>query len=182
MNAMFERRSAALLSCALLTVTLAACTPPGGPPRAPEPSGEGAVQDPQTASAQQGLSSAGSPGASSPANAGGGADPATAPGALLPVVGLEDPAGELSKAPDAAFAPLRDRMRECAAGRSGVVRVRIKNEKNRTSMDIEPGSSVDGSNRCVLEALSTVDVDDALSRSSPSNRASGFTSVVRIEW
>jgi hypothetical protein len=180
MNAMFERRGAAMLGCALLTVTLAACTPPGGPPRAPEPSGEGSAQEPPTASAQQGLSSAGSPAASSPKNA--GASQTTAPGALLPVVGIEDPAGELSKAPDAAFAPLRDRMRECAAGRSGVVRVRIKNEKNRTSMDIEPGSSVDGSNRCVLEALSTVDVDDALSRSSPSNRASGFTSVVRIEW
>lgn len=181
MDSMFERGSAAMLGCALLTVTLAACTPPGGPPPPPEfPPGAGAGQEP-TASAQQGLSSAGST-ASSPASAGGEAGQTTAPGALLPVVGLEDPAGDLSKAPDEAFAPLRTRMKECAAGRSGVVRVRIKNDKNRTSMDIEPGSSVDGSNQCVLEALSTIDVDDALSRSTPSNRASGFTPVIRIEW
>jgi hypothetical protein len=102
----------------------------------------------------------------------------------LPTVEVEDASGKPKKGPDEALAPVRQQMKECVGGKTGVVRVRITSAKNRTSMDIEPGSPLsDASHRCVLETLSTIDVDGVLSQGSPSDRPpAGFTSVLRVEW
>ena len=160
----------AFLSLVFVVVQLASCTPPGGPPRRPEPADERPLPsaEPSTSvsSAEAGLG----PRAIPP-------DPRT------PTVEVEDPSGKPRQGPEAALLPMRQQMRECTSGKNGVVRVRIKTDKNRTSMDIEPGSSLDGAtHRCVLESLSTVDVDDVLGRVNPSDRPSGFTSVLRVEW
>jgi len=176
MDTMARRSLNALIGGALIAASFSACTPPGGPPRRPEPSVE--------SEAQPGPSSASSK-ASPDSSAMAGVGPrALAPNPLVPTVDVEDASGKPQKGPAAALAPLRERMKECTAGRAGVVRVRIKTDKNRTSMDIEPGSSLDGStHRCVMETLSTIDVDDVLSRGSPSERPpAGFTSIMRVEW
>lgn len=173
MDAMPERSSIALFTSALLALSITACTPPGGPPRRPEPS---PIEPRPAASSTE---------APATPETGAGLGPRAIPSdPRLPTVEVEDASGKPRKGPDIGLAPVREQMKECVGGKTGVVRVRIKSEKNRTSMDIEPGSSLtDTAHRCVLETLSTVDVDDVLSRGSPSNRpSSGFTSVLRVEW
>jgi hypothetical protein len=51
-------------------------------------------------------------------------------------------------------------------------------------MEVDPTSSVGGAtSQCVLQTLSTIDVDDALNQGSPSDRPQrGGVSVVRVEW
>lgn len=166
--------SIALFAGASLALTLAACTFGGGPPHRPEP----APLAPPSATSTAPTSPPETP-----------AEPAFGPRAIpadprLPTVDVEDASGKPRKGPEAALSPVRKQMKECVGGKTGVVRVRVTSSKNRTSMAIEPGSGMtDASNRCVLETLSTIDVDDVLSQGSPSDRPpSGFTSVLRVEW
>jgi hypothetical protein len=108
----------------------------------------------------------------------------TGPPPLVPRVSIEGEKGERMEAAQAAFEPARERMKECVPGKKGVLQVRIRTGPTRTSMDVEPSSSLGGStSRCVLETLSTIDVDEALNRGSPSDRPqSGYSSMMRIEW
>jgi hypothetical protein len=61
--------------------------------------------------------------------------------------------------------------------------VRIDHREESTRIDLERSAMIGTSaGRCALEALSTVDVDDLGSRASPSDRASGFSALLRIDW
>jgi len=63
------------------------------------------------------------------------------------------------------------------------VQVSVERHEGETRIAIRPGRSLRvEQRRCVLEALSTVDIDDLQSRASPSERASGFAVTLRVEW
>lgn len=166
-------RAFALFFSAFFAAASGACTLGGGPPRRPEPEPLGQTQPAPRSSAEQ----------ASSANAGVGPR-AIPPDPRTPTVEIEDTSGKPKKGPEDALAPLRAQMKECSGGKAGIVRVRVSSAKNRTQMDIEPGSALGGTaHRCVLETLSTIDVDEMLMSGSPSDRPStGFTSVLRVEW
>ena len=96
---------------------------------------------------------------------------------------VEQGEGEEAVRAQQVFAPLPKRIEECAAGATGAVTVRIVGEGEATRVDAATGRSLQGATRrCVIEALSTVDLDDLPSRSSPSNRPSGYTVLLRGEF
>lgn len=102
---------------------------------------------------------------------------------LGPRVEVDDVAGADPLSATAAILPAAGSMKECRAGSGGAIRIRIKSDKGATKMHIEDSSSLDGAaRRCVLEALSTVDIDDVASHGSPSDRPSGFSSLVTVAW
>ncbi|HEX7600695.1 MAG TPA: hypothetical protein VF316_03780 [Polyangiaceae bacterium] len=102
---------------------------------------------------------------------------------LGPRVDLDDVEGIDPSSAKAAFQSTAVAMRACQPGSGGAVRIRVIHEKGSTRMHVEDSSSVDGATRhCVLEALSTVDVADVASQASPSNRVSGFSSLVTVGW
>ena len=81
------------------------------------------------------------------------------------------------------FAPSRASLSECAAGSGSVLRIRIKSDDSRASMEVEPGSSVSGTaRRCVLEALSIVDFPDVVAESKSSTQPHVYSSLVTISW
>jgi hypothetical protein len=96
---------------------------------------------------------------------------------------LEHLAGAEAARASAAFAPVRRQVGACGGGLAGVVRVRLEAKGGRASYTVEPGTLVDpAQRRCVLEALSIVDVDGIHGTGSPSARPSGFTALIRLEW
>lgn len=112
----------------------------------------------------------------------------SAPANPAPSVVFEDLSGAEAARAHAAFAPLRDRLAECRPGTGGVVRLRVVKRGPRAEYAFDATTTLDPRRRtCVLEALSTVDLDGpALEGSaftaSPSARPPGFTGHVRIEW
>jgi hypothetical protein len=102
---------------------------------------------------------------------------------LGPRVEVDDVDGVDLSAASAAILPAAGSMKECRAGSGGAMRIRIKSDKGATSMHVEHSTSMDGAaRRCVLEALSTVDIDDVASHGSPSSKPSGFSSLVTVAW
>jgi hypothetical protein len=82
------------------------------------------------------------------------------------------------------FSAAAQRLRACPNDGRVPVRVRVENVDGRTEIafaDSVPPLSPE-SRRCVLDAMSTVDVDDIASRGSPSNRPLGFTANVLLSW
>jgi hypothetical protein len=82
----------------------------------------------------------------------------------------------------AILAPTTRIINECRTGAPTAVRVRLTSENGEAALHVEPGSALDGSiRRCVLEALSTIELPDA----TPKGNApppSGFSSLVIVEW
>jgi hypothetical protein len=106
-------------------------------------------------------------------------------GSLAPRVHVEGVADGHEALADAIVAASKSPMAECQPNSGGgVVRIRVKSTDKSASFDVEPDSSIDEHMRhCVLEALSTIDVPDTLSQSSPSSRASsGFSSIITVKW
>lgn len=167
-------RSSVLFGCFVLTTAAMACGPVVARPAPrtvgpPEPPGAALPPEPREA----------------PKPPQSAVEKGPVPGnGPIPSVLVEDVRGSNIDYAREVFAPTQKNIRkECLAGSTGAIRVRIKSDKDTTKMLIEPGSSLDGASRkCVLEALSTVDIDEILSRGSPSDRASGFSSVIKVEW
>jgi hypothetical protein len=154
----------------LLTVTaLAACKPlptaegPADPTHAKQPS-DAALQQPATPPQQ----------AAQPA-------PEAKVGPRLMVEGEQ---GQPLTSAQSAMETARSQLAECTPNSGGILHVRIRTGPTRTSMEVDPKSSVSGAtSQCVLQALSTIDVDEALNQGSPSDRPQrGGVSVVRLEW
>jgi hypothetical protein len=103
---------------------------------------------------------------------------------LGPRLIVEGEQGQPLASAQSAFEPARSQLAECSPNKRGVLNVRIRTGPTRTSMEVDPTSSVGGAtSQCVLETLSTIDVDEALNQASPSDRPSrGGVSVVRLEW
>jgi hypothetical protein len=82
----------------------------------------------------------------------------------------------------AVFAPIEARVSECRPGK-GVVHVRLVSKRGQTSYSVEPKTSLVGyERRCVLETLSTVELEGISGDASPSARPPGFTALFSIEW
>lgn len=80
-------------------------------------------------------------------------------------------------------------MSECVPGSGGVLRLRVASGPDGARFTIERSSLVGPRSplgprerRCVLEALSTVDVPSAAADPTPTAKPSGFTALFRIEW
>lgn len=103
-----------------------------------------------------------------------------------PRVGVENVSAEQRSLAESILAAARQQLAECRPNENGatLVRIRITSDEHSASMRVEPDSSADIRTRhCVLEALSTLDIPDTLSQSSPSSRPSaGFTSLISVEW
>lgn len=113
------------------------------------------------------------------------AEPARAEEAKLgPRLVVEGEQGQPLTKAQSAFEAARARLAECSPGSRGILNVRIQTGPTRTSMQVDPSSSVGGAtSQCVLETLSTIDVDEALNQGSPSDRPQrGNVSVIRVEW
>lgn len=79
------------------------------------------------------------------------------------------------------FEPTQERVQQCVAGPTGVVRVRIESKGDTTLLTVEPDPKLtDPQRRCILEALSTMELEngDASKRLGPE----GWTSHVVISW
>ena len=90
--------------------------------------------------------------------------------------------GRRSEEWGAMFAPTQDHVDACVAGSRGVVTIRIDKTEKKTLFTIDPNVSLDvEKRRCILEALSTIKLDED---QDPSKRAypTGFTSHVVIAW
>ncbi len=100
-----------------------------------------------------------------------------------PVLVFEEASGAQAARAGAVFAPARRALGECHAGTGAVVRLRLASEGGRARYTIEPATTLDAAQRrCVLEALSTVDVEGISGDASPSARPSGFSALIRLEW
>lgn len=81
--------------------------------------------------------------------------------------------------------PVRPRIERCRTTTGGrlIVRVR-KAAKGRVAFDLEPGSSLDPTEkRCVLDALASLNIDESSTAWTGLNiRPTGFTSLITIEW
>ena len=81
-------------------------------------------------------------------------------------------------------APARARIEACRSSSGGKLRVRVRNVAGKLAFEVEPGSSLNPTERkCVLEALTTLREDGASSLSTGATvRPTGFTSLITIEW
>lgn len=89
-------------------------------------------------------------------------------------------------APESLVAPVRTRVEHCRATSSGgklLIRVQ-KAPGGKLAFDVAPGSSLDPTEKkCVLEALSTLDVDESSTAWAGWNlKPTGFTSLLTVEW
>jgi hypothetical protein len=163
-----------LLALALVCAAFAGCTPPQSPKPMPLPG-------PVATTPESAPSITPSQPAASPSPQADG----LRPGTLAPRLTVGEVQGGDAALAQSIVAPSKAPMSECRANAGGgLVRIRISGDRSSASMAVEPGSSVDHKTRhCVLEALSTIDVPDTLSQTSPSSRPSkGFSSLVTVQW
>jgi hypothetical protein len=78
----------------------------------------------------------------------------------------------------------REPLQGCRQSGGGKVNVRITREGGVLHLSVEPGASLDPTARhCVLEALSTVDLEETGGNvGGPTVRPSGFTSRISVSW
>jgi hypothetical protein len=78
----------------------------------------------------------------------------------------------------------REPLQGCRQSGGGKVNVRITRREGLFHLSVEPGASLDPSARhCVLEALSTVDLEETGGNvGGPTIRPSGFTSLITVSW
>ena len=86
----------------------------------------------------------------------------------------------------AAFASVIPRVRKCfpGVGLDGMLQLKLDVREGRVHYAVmsDPNPAESLMRRCVLETLSTVDVDGIWSQGSPSERPPGFTAHLRIQW
>ncbi len=83
-----------------------------------------------------------------------------------------------------AYQAAREPLQSCQQSGGGKVNVRITRQEGRFHLSVEPGASLDPSARhCVLEALSTVELEDTAGNvGGPAIKPSGFTSLITVSW
>jgi len=82
------------------------------------------------------------------------------------------------------FEPVVEPMGRCTDTESGSVRVRVVAEGDQTAMAVAPGSEVDPkTRRCVLEALSMLEVADGLPPApTRAEDPQTFSSTITVSW
>jgi len=85
---------------------------------------------------------------------------------------------------EAIVAPVRPRLESCRGAGGGKLRIRVRKAGGKLGFDVEPGPSLDPSQRrCVLDALATINADESSTAWTGLNvRPTGFTSLITIEW
>ncbi len=85
---------------------------------------------------------------------------------------------------EALIEPARTRLEPCLGSTGGKIRVRVRDAEGKLTFDIEPGSSLDATQKqCVLEALTTIHDDGARPPwTGATVRPTGFTSLITLEW
>jgi hypothetical protein len=82
----------------------------------------------------------------------------------------------------AVFAPMTGKVPECHPG-GGVIRLRLVAARDSSRYAVEPDTTLDGhARRCILETLSTVEIEGISGDASPSARPPGMSALFRIEW
>jgi hypothetical protein len=101
-----------------------------------------------------------------------------------PVLFFETIEGAEATRTHAAFAPVTQALSQCRTpGTGGVIRLKLVAGEGKAHYAVHPSTSIDPqARRCVLETLSTVDIDGIWSNGSPSERPPGFTTQFRVEW
>jgi hypothetical protein len=81
-------------------------------------------------------------------------------------------------------APVRPRLERCRSTSGGKLTVRVRRSAGKLAFDVEPGSSLDPTERqCVLDALASLDADESSTAWAGLNvKPTGFTSLLTIEW
>jgi hypothetical protein len=131
--------------------------------------------------------------ASSPANAAPAMPPpsgelakaaATDAGAARVHLEVKSDSGGLDLSSNAAYQAARPNLEHCHPGTAGKLEVRLTKQDRSTQLRIQPGASLDPTEgHCVLEALSTVDLDETAGKvGGPAVKPSGFTSHITISW
>ncbi len=106
-------------------------------------------------------------------------------GAIVPRASIETVEPGQEALAEAIVKASKPSLVECRGNSGGgTLRVKIVSTASAEKISIDSDSKIDDKVRhCVLEALSTLDVPDTLSNSSPSSRPSqGFTSIIAINW
>jgi hypothetical protein len=82
------------------------------------------------------------------------------------------------------YAPAREVLGHCPQAGGGTVHVRVQKQGASLHMKIEPGATLDPlAHRCVLEALSTIDLPDTGGNGGgPAVPPSGFTSLLTVTF
>lgn len=106
-------------------------------------------------------------------------------GAIVPRATVEQVEPGQEALAQAILAASKPSLAECRAnGGGGTIRLRVVSTKTAAKITVDSDTSMNDKVRhCVLEALSTIDVPDTLSQSSPSMRPSaGFSSIIAVNW
>lgn len=100
-----------------------------------------------------------------------------------PAVTVEEIQGVEPAEARAALEPFRARVAECMPNQSGAVRVRIYRAGDAIRISVQPGTSLNPfQQRCVLETLSTLNYDEAWTRSSVGDKPVGFSTLLRVDF
>jgi hypothetical protein len=97
---------------------------------------------------------------------------------------VKNAAGDLDSRSNTAYQAAQPHVARCHPGTAGKVEVRLTKEDRATHLHIEPGTSLNpAEGHCVLEALSTVDLEETGGNvGGPAVKPSGFTSLITISW
>lgn len=106
-------------------------------------------------------------------------------GAIVPRATVEQVEPGQEALAQAIVAASKPSLQECRGNSGGgTLRLRIVSSQSSARITIDSDTKISERVRhCVMEALSTLDVPDTLSQSSPSMRPSaGFTSIIAVNW
>jgi len=83
-----------------------------------------------------------------------------------------------------AIALSRQRIEECAGGKSGKIFIHLRSTDGKLTFDVEPHETLDPTERrCILDALAALPAESYPVGSTPGQpRSAGFTSLVTLEW
>ena len=97
---------------------------------------------------------------------------------------IQDVEGTTASRAGALLGSMTEPVGRCSPPEPGVLNVRLRSEAGHTAVEIAPGSTVNSdTRRCVLDALSTLDLSQALpEESTPSVALRRFASTVSISW
>lgn len=91
--------------------------------------------------------------------------------------------GSTSAAKSEEVERIKPKLMPCLSGTSGAVNVTIVRDERGVHVELDPDQALDpNTHECIVKSLTQVWVDDSQSRASPSDRPSGFTSLLRISW
>jgi hypothetical protein len=101
-----------------------------------------------------------------------------------PDIRISDVVGLSPASAGVLFAPVTEPIEQCLPEGGGLMRVRLAATPGGTAFEVDPDTEVDeATRRCVLEALSTADLDDVMPGAvSPTDTPPRIESQLTIRW